>query len=80
MKGGTPPVPIVVKVANQPAKPTKSKGLAFALAFIFGPLGLLYCSPMAAVILFVLAIITGVLFFPAAILIWLISIFIALTA
>lgn len=31
----------------------KSMGLAFALAFFFGPLGLLYASPLGAVVMFV---------------------------
>ncbi len=35
----------------------RSRSLAFALAFIFGPIGLLYCAPLTAVFMFVLAVV-----------------------
>lgn len=52
----------------------KSVGLAFFLAFLFGPLGLLYASPMGSIILFILSIISFfVLPLIGAIIIWIAS-------
>jgi hypothetical protein len=40
--------------------PPKSTAMAVALAFFFGPLGLLYCAPLSAVVLTILTAIVAV--------------------
>lgn len=40
--------------------PTKSVGLAIALGFVFGPLGLLYSTILGAVVMFFVNILIGV--------------------
>jgi hypothetical protein len=40
--------------------PTKNMGLAIILAFVFGPLGLLYSSVMGGVVMFFVNILVGV--------------------
>lgn len=49
----------------------KSAGVAFLLAFLFGPLGLLYASVTGGLIMLVLSFIS-IIFFPLAILCWII--------
>jgi len=49
------PQPQIIIVAKQ-----KSVGVAFILAFLFGPLGLLYASILGGIVMFIL---TVVLFF-----------------
>jgi len=50
MSGGQPSQPVII-VAS-----TKSTGLAIILALLFGPLGLLYSSVLAAVVMFIVSI------------------------
>ena len=59
----------------------KSTGVAFLLAFLFGPLGLLYASPVGGIVLFFVGIISF-FFLPVIgfILIWIISIIWAVVA
>jgi flagellar basal body-associated protein FliL len=53
----------------------KSVGLAFLLAFLFGPLGLLYASVVGGIIMIVLSIIIGAMTLGAGLIItWIISI------
>jgi hypothetical protein len=39
---------------------TKSMGLAIILALLFGPLGLLYSSVLAAIVMFVISIVVAI--------------------
>lgn len=54
---------------NQPVQttiivsPQKSMGMALALTFFFGPLGLLYASVAGGIIVFILTIIIGIITF-----------------
>jgi hypothetical protein len=65
-----------VVVVNQ-----KSVGLAFLLAFLFGPLGLLYCSVVGALLLMVLGVLSFlVLPVFGLVVIWIISIIWAVVA
>jgi hypothetical protein len=50
MPEGQPSQPVII-VAS-----TKSTGLAIILALLFGPLGLLYSSVLAAVVMFIVSI------------------------
>lgn len=52
------PVQAPVVIINQ--RPVKSAGVAFLLAFLFGPLGLLYASVAAGLVLLLVAIVLGV--------------------
>ena len=40
--------------------PTKNMGIAIILAFLFGPLGMLYSTVLGGVIMFVLSLVIGV--------------------
>lgn len=64
------------QTSPKPAAPTgKSQLVGFVLTFLFGPLGLLYSAPVAAVLLLVGAVLTGFLTFGlSALLFWPISI------
>lgn len=56
----------IVNIGNR-----KSVGLAFLLAFLFGPLGLLYASVTGGIIMFILGIIIGIVTFGMGlILVW----------
>ena len=59
----------------------KSTGVAFLLTFLFGPLGLLYVSPVGGIILFIVGVLSFfVLPIIGGIIIWIISIIWAVTA
>ena len=49
---------VVVVVAGP-----KSMGLAGALAFFFGPLGMIYSTPMGAIVMFLVSIVVALLTF-----------------
>lgn len=53
-KNKTNPQVVIIK------GPPKSTALAVALAFFFGPLGLLYCSPISAIVLTILTAVVAV--------------------
>lgn len=54
IKNKTNPQVVIIK------GPPKSTALAVALAFFFGPLGLLYCSPISAVVITILTPVVAV--------------------
>ena len=55
---GDPPAAVHLRPAAQPSEPVRRKDLALAVAlcFFFGPLGLLYSSPVAAIVLALAAV------------------------
>lgn len=58
----------------------KSVGVAFLLAFLFGPLGLLYASVAGGVLMFFVNLIALFLFFPALFITWIVCIIWAVIA
>ena len=73
----TIPVPVSQPIQSTPSNPIhqnvivmgtqKSVGLAFLLAFLFGPLGLLYSSIVGGIVMFFVDVFFAIIFFPALI-------------
>lgn len=42
-------------------KSTKSVGIAVALSFFFGPLGMLYSTILGAIIMFIISLVVGII-------------------
>lgn len=61
---------VQVNQITMAAQPQKSVGVAFLLAFLFGPFGLFYATVVGGIVMTVLTFTLGILFFPFLFLFW----------